>query len=183
VTDARHSLKPPFAWTDDACALLRRMWLDDGASGTEIAAAFGGKLTRNAVIGKAYRMGLTRPKSVGKFNIKRLTPKDRSADKRAPKKAKPRVYVNVRNVVHNIEARRRDPGMVAIPAADRIFPLAKPWLERKFGECAFPIGEGADALSCSTPTERTYCPACEAVMFQPVQPTMKRTMRLSRLAA
>lgn len=45
-------------------------------------------------------------------------------------------------------------------------PLAgsspKPWLERAFGECAWPVGgEGADTISCCLPAMlgRPYCPA------------------------
>jgi GcrA cell cycle regulator len=45
------------SWTDDRVELLRQMWLD-GRSASQISAALGGGLTRNAVIGKVHRLGL-----------------------------------------------------------------------------------------------------------------------------
>jgi hypothetical protein len=149
----RHT-REPFNWTDEACDLLRSRWAE-GASASEVARELGGTLSRSAVCGKAMRLGLSH------------TPR----------------YVNVRNVVHNIEARKRDPGPRALPKVERTFPLARPWIERGPRQCAFPIGQGGDLHSCCAPTERTYCVECEAVMFNPVQPTMKRTLRMSRMAA
>ena len=45
------------SWTDERVELLRQMWLD-GKSASQISAALGGGLTRNAVIGKVHRLGL-----------------------------------------------------------------------------------------------------------------------------
>ena len=45
------------SWTDDRVDLLSRLWLE-GKSASQIAAALGGGLTRNAVIGKVHRLGL-----------------------------------------------------------------------------------------------------------------------------
>lgn len=47
----------PFDWTPEAEARLKSMAVD-GHSGPEIARALGGGLTRNAVAGKAMRMGV-----------------------------------------------------------------------------------------------------------------------------
>ena len=60
-------------------------------------------------------------------------------------------------------------------------PLARPWLERGFGECAFPAGRvGFETYSCCNPTGETskgeietYCRGCRRVMYQP-------TTRVSR---
>ena len=45
------------SWTDDRVEALSRLWLE-GRSASQIAAALGGGLTRNAVIGKVHRLGL-----------------------------------------------------------------------------------------------------------------------------
>ena len=45
------------SWTDERVDLLSRLWLE-GKSASQIAAALGGGLTRNAVIGKVHRLGL-----------------------------------------------------------------------------------------------------------------------------
>lgn len=40
------------------------------------------------------------------------------------------------------------------------------WTERKFGECAFPVGgAGADTRSCCAPTTATYCDHHAEVMY------------------
>ena len=43
-------------WTEDRTATLKRLWAE-GKTATEIAAELGGT-SRNAVIGKAHRLGL-----------------------------------------------------------------------------------------------------------------------------
>ncbi|HPI62961.1 MAG TPA: GcrA family cell cycle regulator [Alphaproteobacteria bacterium] len=45
------------AWTDQRVEMLKKFWLQ-GFSASQIAKKLGG-VTRNAVIGKAHRMGLT----------------------------------------------------------------------------------------------------------------------------
>lgn len=45
------------SWTDDRVEVLRKLWAD-GLSASQIAAELGG-VTRNAVIGKVHRLGLS----------------------------------------------------------------------------------------------------------------------------
>lgn len=45
-------------WTDEKVELLRQLWLD-GKSASQIAAELGDGVTRNAVIGKVHRLGLS----------------------------------------------------------------------------------------------------------------------------
>lgn len=57
-------------WTDERVALLKKMW-KDGNSAADIAKALGKGVTRNAVIGKAHRMGLSgRPSPIKGENVK-----------------------------------------------------------------------------------------------------------------
>jgi len=57
-------------WNEETIAALRRMW-SEGMSASQVARQFGGGLTRNAVIGKVHRLGLSgreapsRPRSLG----------------------------------------------------------------------------------------------------------------------
>lgn len=46
-----------FGWTEDRIEILKRLWTE-GLSGSQIAHRLGG-VTRNAVIGKVHRLGLT----------------------------------------------------------------------------------------------------------------------------
>ena len=45
------------SWTDERVELLKKLWTD-GLSASQIAAELGG-VTRNAVIGKVHRLGLS----------------------------------------------------------------------------------------------------------------------------
>src|ERR1700740_399594 len=45
------------SWTDERVELLKKLW-SDGLSARQIAAELGG-ITRNAVIGKVHRLGLS----------------------------------------------------------------------------------------------------------------------------
>lgn len=57
-------------WNDDTIAALRQMWLE-GMSASQVARQLGGGVSRNAVIGKVHRLGLSgreapsRPRSLG----------------------------------------------------------------------------------------------------------------------
>lgn len=65
IDDVADALPPEGSsgWTDDRLTLLRTMW-NDGKSASQIADALGG-VSRNAVIGKAHRLGLkSRPSPV-----------------------------------------------------------------------------------------------------------------------
>ena len=70
------------AWTDDRIDQLKKLW-DDGLSASQIAKELGEGVTRNAVIGKAHRLGLkSRPSPV-----KTDKEKKKVAPKRVIKKA------------------------------------------------------------------------------------------------
>jgi GcrA cell cycle regulator len=62
------------AWTDDRVDALKKMWLD-GMSASQIANELGG-VTRNAVIGKVHRLGLS---GRGKPTAKSTTAKSRKS--------------------------------------------------------------------------------------------------------
>lgn len=68
-------------WTENDIATLKRLHAA-GLSSSKIARAIGRGLTRNAVIGKAYRLGLSTPKgatgqprrSTGRIGMQTRTP-------------------------------------------------------------------------------------------------------------
>ena len=74
------------AWTDERIALLKQYW-EEGRSASQIAEVLGEGLSRNAVIGKAHRLGLaSRPSP-----LKTGEPKAEAKTVRAePKPAAPR---------------------------------------------------------------------------------------------
>ena len=46
------------SWTDERVELLRKLWLE-GLSASQIASELSNGITRNAVIGKVHRLGLS----------------------------------------------------------------------------------------------------------------------------
>ena len=54
------SVQPPGTWNEDRLVMLRELWAE-GVSVTQIGRALG--VTRNAVVGKAQRLGLPRRRS------------------------------------------------------------------------------------------------------------------------
>lgn len=59
------------AWTDDAAAEVKRLYLDEGKSAAQVARIMGAPVTRSAIIGLAARRGWTKgpqPSSVRPAN-------------------------------------------------------------------------------------------------------------------
>ena len=78
------------AWTDERIALLKQYW-EEGRSASQIAELLGEGLSRNAVIGKAHRLGLASRPSPLKTGEAKAEPKPRAEPKAAaPKPAAPR---------------------------------------------------------------------------------------------
>lgn len=80
------------SWTDERIATLQKMW-EGGSTASQIAEELGG-VSRNAVIGKAHRLGLKSRPSPVKANekkkaAKKAAPKAAAVKKAAPKAAKP----------------------------------------------------------------------------------------------
>jgi len=73
------------SWTDERIATLRKMW-EGGATASEIATELGG-VSRNAVIGKAHRLGLKARPSPVKANDKKKAAPPKKPAAPAPKPA------------------------------------------------------------------------------------------------
>lgn len=72
------------SWTDERIATLKKMW-EGGSTASQIAEELGG-VSRNAVIGKAHRLGLKSRPSPVKASDKKAAPKAKPAAKPAAKK-------------------------------------------------------------------------------------------------
>ncbi len=73
------------SWTDERIATLKKMW-EGGSTASQIAEELGG-VSRNAVIGKAHRLGLKSRPSPVKANDKKKAAAKKTAAKAPPKKA------------------------------------------------------------------------------------------------
>src|SRR5687767_2748587 len=80
------------SWTDERIDRLKDLW-SQGMTASQIADELGG-VSRNAVIGKAHRLGLKARPSPVKANEPKPAPKPKEAEaKAAPKPAPPRAKV------------------------------------------------------------------------------------------
>lgn len=136
------------AWSAEDVATLKRLHAT-GAPYSAIAKALG--TTRNAISGAASRHGLARSAEVAKAN-------NRAA-------CVTRVVVRVKPLAKPLSPPKPTP--MIRPKAQKVKPRSaeiaiapRPWITRKFGECAWPVdGEGADTRSCCNPTNAwNYCP-------------------------
>jgi len=73
------------SWTDDRVEILKKMW-GEGQSASQIAKELGG-VTRNAVIGKVHRLGLSNRTTAGA--AAKAEPKAKATPKAAPKAKAP----------------------------------------------------------------------------------------------
>ncbi|AOL95504.1 GcrA family cell cycle regulator [Porphyrobacter sp. LM 6] len=125
------------SWTDERIATLRKMW-EGGATASEIATELGG-VSRNAVIGKAHRLGLKARPSPVKANEKkkaaaparkpanaparpapepRTEPAERSAAAPTAERAAPRAAAPAARDTANTEAAASPSQPVPNPQAD-----------------------------------------------------------------
>jgi GcrA cell cycle regulator len=107
------------SWTDERIATLKKMW-EGGATASEIAAELGG-VSRNAVIGKAHRLGLKARPSPVKANEKKKTAAAAPAAKKPAAPAAPRAPAEPAERAP-VEAAGRPAPRAAAPAAPRAEP-------------------------------------------------------------
>ncbi len=177
------------SWTDERVELLKKMW-GEGQSASQIAKELGG-VTRNAVIGKVHRLGLSNRASTPSKSEAKAKPaaKAEAKPKAAPKPAEP------------VAKQAESPAPKPIPARKQIIPAGQPLppqpsaneispealakvsaIEKKAKKlslmeltertCKWPVGDPAteDFWFCGLPVQqgKPYCEAHVGVAFQPM---------------
>ena len=161
-------------WTDERVELLKKLWTD-GLSASQIAAELGG-ITRNAVIGKVHRLGLSgRAKSPSS-----AAPRPRKP--RAPgmmRLARPTMRGNTALAPMYEQDVEPEPELV-----ENIIPIGQrcTLLELNEEKCHWPVGDPGqpDFYFCGgkTNTGTPYCGYHGRVAYQP--PAARRDRRPSR---
>lgn len=158
-------------WTEGRVDQLKQLWAD-GWSAKQIAAELG-SVTRNAVIGKVHRLGLS-GRSKMRDLIKRLR-----ARKRVPMRTVHVVSHGTRfGVLESV-----DPGPLAEAAEDLAIPLAQPktLLELERGDCRWPVGDVGEPgfFFCGAPAapERPYCKGHCRCAYQKRDAAQQQTRR------
>ncbi|WP_195821682.1 GcrA family cell cycle regulator [Roseobacter sp. MH60115] len=180
------------SWTDERVEMLKKMW-GEGQSASQIAKELGG-VTRNAVIGKVHRLGLSNRATAS------ATAKQEPKAKPAPKaEAKPKPVPKAAEPAAKVEAEPAVPK--PLPARKQIIPAGQPLppqpsaneispealakvseIEKKAKKlslmeltertCKWPVGDPAteDFWFCGLPVQqgKPYCEAHVGVAFQPM---------------
>jgi GcrA cell cycle regulator len=114
------------SWTDERVELLKKMW-GEGQSASQIAKELGG-VTRNAVIGKVHRLGLSNrsggggSKSAAKPDTK-VKAAAKSASKAPPRAAEPAASPAA---AAEPEVKAEQPAPRPVPARRQIIPAGQP---------------------------------------------------------
>ena len=164
-------------WTDERVELLKKYWAD-GLSASQIAAQLGG-VTRNAVIGKVHRLGLSgraKPASSG--------PRPRKVRAASPHRPS-RGYIsgNTALKMHANAMPRRAPA--PIPIEDLVVPISLrvSLLALNDQMCKWPMGDPSteDFHFCGHRNFNNlpYCEYHSRVAYQPVNDRRRERERRS----
>lgn len=177
------------SWTDERVETLKKLWTD-GLTARQIADMMGGGVTRNAIIGKVHRLGLSgRPKTI---RVAR------------PKPRKPRVSTGGRGgrggggyVSVGATALKMDPEADAVaaievapvPITDLVIPISerKTILELDTKSCHWPYNDPRDEdfhfCGRETATDKPYCTHHCGLAYQPMNDrrrVRRSTQRIQR---
>ncbi len=159
------------SWTDDRVELLKKLWAE-GLSASQIAGQLGG-VTRNAVIGKVHRLGLS-----GRATTSRVKPNRARRHKTTRANNTPRLGLfstsnaALRTLSNNPDAPREEPFRsqfveLVIPEEERV-----DLVDLKEGQCRWPIGDPqeGDFHFCGKSKSESgpYCDYHAEIAFQPL---------------
>lgn len=174
-----YGLQTGAGWNDERVEILKRLW-QDGLSGKQIAAKLGQGVTRNAVIAKLHRLGMTqRPDSVKP--LRDLTSSMRVTKARPaprPKAAKPEPR---QPKVMSVSATRTYSPIPQGPALppERDEPPGVATIETlKPHSCRWPIGDPNDesfTFCGRQKAGKAYCAEHAAIAYQPAKPQKPRS--------
>ena len=136
------------SWTDERIATLKKMW-EGGSTASQIADELGG-VSRNAVIGKAHRLGLKARPSPVKAAEKKAVP---------PKKAKPAA----KPVAKKPQVRADAPPADSAPAPSASPASAAPVADRQPEPDAEPAAAGSPGHSQPLPNRAPNMPKIVSV--------------------
>ncbi|MGB3245170.1 MAG: GcrA family cell cycle regulator [Sulfitobacter sp.] len=180
------------SWTDDRVETLKKMW-GEGQSASQIAKELGG-VTRNAVIGKVHRLGLSNRATTGGTAAK-------AEPKAKPVKAAPKAKAPPKEELPEPKTESAAPPKQSLAARRQIIPAGQPLppqpsaneispealakvneVEKKAKKiglmeltertCKWPVGDPATEQFwfCGLPVKqgKPYCEAHVGVAFQPM---------------
>lgn len=178
------------SWTDERVELLRKLWLE-GLSASQIAAELANGITRNAVIGKVHRLGLSgRAKSVQSPGAPRARAATPRATPQQTRSTPVRTMTAAPMMTRSATALALQPEAYAAPVerpvAEVVIPLSEPVtiMELREAMCRWPLGDPAtpEFRYCGGRSDvgAPYCSHHSRIAYQPSQD--RRRERERRIA-
>ena len=180
------------SWTDERVEQLRKLWLD-GKSASQIAAELANGITRNAVIGKVHRLGLSGRVKGPSQAAPRPRPAKPQGQSHRPVAARPSMPMT-RGSNALAYAPRVDYEPVLKPAEEVVIPMSErvTIMELREAMCRWPLGDPSTSefryCGSKSPVGDPYCTQHSRVAYQPAQDRRRERDRerkaqaLSRLA-
>ena len=147
-------------WTEDRVGALTKLWLE-GQSASQIAKQLGGGVTRNAVIGKVHRLGLSgraAPSQPARATFRTARPRPAPQATQAP------------SAPRRIEAVQPRPAAPSVPAPMPDLPGTATVMTLGAHMCKWPIGDpsSSEITFCGRrASEGVYCVEHARVAYQP----------------
>ncbi len=179
------------SWTDERIDLLQKLWLQ-GLSASRIAKELSNGLTRNAVIGKVYRLGLSGRTKVVAEPASVPRPAQKSVLRASNPRPKGPMIQGASAFVQGNTALAMQPFAVEAralaPAVDVVVPITEPVtiVELLDSMCRWPLGDPtqSDFRFCGARKiggEGPYCRCHAALAYKPHQ-DRRRQMRTQKSA-
>jgi GcrA cell cycle regulator len=156
------------AWTDERVEELKKLWAD-GLSASQIAKQLGG-VTRNAVIGKVHRLGLSgraTPSRPARRPTKPSRPRTTTASTAPARSSRP--------------SPSAPPAALPVPVEPAVLPSGElaTVLTLRDSMCKWPLGDPSKSsfrfCGHKTPGGNAYCEAHANMAYQPSQKRRRRT--------
>jgi GcrA cell cycle regulator len=168
------------SWTDERVELLRKLWAE-GLSASQIAHELANGITRNAVIGKVHRLGMSgRVKAASTVSSR---PRMKSMRPAHPRLSAPMMRGNT------ALALRPQPMEAPQPIEEIVIPISEmvTITELKESMCRWPVGDPTtvEFRFCGAKKSATgtspYCPYHSRIAYQPVQERRRERERERRV--
>lgn len=172
------------AWTDERVEILTKLWAE-GLSASQIANRLGG-VTRNAVIGKVHRLGLSGRTTTSRAKAPR--PRRRASSKPAGRGggATLRTHGNVALKAYFDPDAEVEPDLAPAPIEELFIPVSQraSILTLKETMCRWPIGDPGDEEFhfCGRSSDQgvPYCEFHSRIAYQPAQARRRNRGTLAR---
>ena len=159
------------AWTDDRVELLKKLWTE-GLSASQIAGQLGG-VTRNAVIGKVHRLGLSGRATTSRAKSTRARKHKATRQNNAPRLGLfSSSNTAMRSLSSNSDGIKEEPFRsqyveLEIPEAERV-----DLVDLKEAQCRWPIGDPQESGFHFCGKDKSeggpYCQYHSEIAFQPL---------------